>query len=195
MPDRRDFLASSGSVLSGAWLARFAPLIAMTQACARDAMREGRPFVTFTEQEGADFDAFAARIVPSGDTPGAREAGSVHFADLALGRELSELLPIVRRGLESLTSRASEGYGAASFSELDEADQDEIVGAVEQEDPGFFFMGRTLVVLGLVTNPEYGGNRDKVGWRLIGFEDSYGHQPPFGYYDRDEHRTAAGDDA
>jgi gluconate 2-dehydrogenase gamma chain len=195
MPDRRDFLASSGSALSGAWLARFAPLVAMTQACASDAMREGRPFASFTEQEGADFDAFAARIVPSGETPGAREAGSVYFADQALDGTLSDLLPIVRGGLEGLTRRASEGYGATSFAELDDAQQDAIIGAVEQEDPGFFFMGRTLVVLGLVTNPEYGGNRDKVGWALIGFDDAYRHDPPFGYYDRNEHGASTGDGA
>ena len=29
----------------------------------------------------------------------------------------------------------------------------------------------------------YGGNRDRVGWKLIGFEDRMAYQPPFGYYD------------
>ena len=33
--------------------------------------------------------------------------------------------------------------------------------------------------------PEYGGNRDGVGWKLLGFEDQHVFQPPFGYYDRD----------
>ena len=33
--------------------------------------------------------------------------------------------------------------------------------------------------------PAYGGNRDGVGWKLIGFEDRHVFQPPFGYYDRD----------
>ena len=195
MTTRRDFLSSSGSALGGAWLARFAPLIAATQACASDAMRQGLPFTTFSEPEGADFDAFAARIVPSDDTPGAREAGSVYFADQALGRELADLLPIVRGGLEGLARRATEQFGAPSFSDLSEDQQDEIIGAVEAEDPAFFFFGRTLVTLGLVTNPEYGGNRDKVGWELIGFEDSYRYEPPFGYYDRNEHGGAGEGDA
>ena len=34
-------------------------------------------------------------------------------------------------------------------------------------------------------SPEYGGNRDGVGWRMIGFVDEHAFQPPFGYYDRD----------
>jgi hypothetical protein len=33
--------------------------------------------------------------------------------------------------------------------------------------------------------PAYGGNRDGVGWKLIGFEDEHVFHPPFGYYDRD----------
>jgi hypothetical protein len=42
-----------------------------------------------------------------------------------------------------------------------------------------------LTVLGLFTMPSYGGNRDGIGWALIGFEDQHAFQPPFGYYDRD----------
>jgi gluconate 2-dehydrogenase gamma chain len=184
-------------VVGGAWLARLAPLIAATQACAADAIEEGRPFVTFSEREGADFDAFAARIVPTDDTPGAREAGAVHFADRALDTFLSDLLPIVRAGLGSLNERVRSTFpGTEAFADLSEARQDEVIGAVEREDPAFFFFGRTLVMLGLVTNPELGGNRDKLGWQLIGFEDAFAYQPPFGYYDRDEHGgpTAEGAD-
>jgi hypothetical protein len=29
-----------------------------------------------------------------------------------------------------------------------------------------------------------GGNRDEVGWKLIGFEDKFHFEPPFGYYDK-----------
>lgn len=193
MTTRRDFLSTSSSAAAAAWLTRFAPFVAATQACASEAMRDDLGFTTFTEREGAVFDAFAARIVPGGDTPGAREAGSVYFADQALGTFLEEVLPIVRGGLADLDERARAAEsGAEGFAELDESAQDEIVGAVETENPGFFFFGRTLVTLGLVTNPEYGGNREGVGWALIGFEDSYRYEPPFGYYDRDEHGTTAG---
>jgi hypothetical protein len=33
--------------------------------------------------------------------------------------------------------------------------------------------------------PKYGGNHDKAGWKLLGFEDRHVWQPPFGYYDKD----------
>lgn len=190
MTDRREFLSTSGSLVGGAWLMRLSPFIAALQACTSEAMRDGLPFVTFTEREGADFDAFAARIVPTDDTPGAREAGSVYFADQALGGVLSDLLPMVRGGLAAMDERVRETFPDAdgeAFADLPEARQDEIITAIETEDPGFFFFARTLVLIGLVGNPEYGGNRDGVGWTLLGFEDTYRYEPPFGYYDRNEH--------
>lgn len=33
--------------------------------------------------------------------------------------------------------------------------------------------------------PKYGGNRDGIGWKLLGFEIQHSFQPPFGFYDRD----------
>ena len=36
---------------------------------------------------------------------------------------------------------------------------------------------------GFLSNPEDGGNKDGVGWKLIGFDGAPTHTPPFGYYD------------
>ena len=187
-PTRRDFVATSSSALGGAWLLGLGPLIAMTQACARDALRDGAGFVVFTPREAADFEALSARILPTDDTPGAREAGSVYFADRALDTFAADLLPIVRGGLGSLDERVGATFAdAGAFADLDETRQDQIVGTTEQEDPGFFFFARALVMMGVVSNPEYGGNRAGVGWGLLGFEPTFQYQPPFGFYDRDEH--------
>jgi hypothetical protein len=38
-------------------------------------------------------------------------------------------------------------------------------------------------VLGLLALPSYGGNADKLGWKLVGFVDQHAWQPPFGHYD------------
>jgi gluconate 2-dehydrogenase gamma chain len=189
-PTRRDFLSASGSFAGGAWLAGLAPLIAATQACAADARRDGLPFTTFTEREGADFDALAGRILPADETPGAREAGAVYFADRALGSFMETLLPEIRAGLARLHERAVTA-ASRPFAELSEARQDELVAVVERDDPAFFSFARSLVVLGMVSDPSHGGNRDGIGWEMIGFEDDFAYQPPFGYYDRDEHGTSA----
>ena len=191
-PTRREFVATSGSAAGAAWLMRLAPVMAALQACAAEVDRSAGVFVTFTGREAADFEAFAARIVPTDDTPGATEAGVVHFADRALESVLADMLAPVRGGLAAMNERVVTAYpDAETLADLDEGAQDVIVGATEQEDPGFFFVARILVTLGLVTNPQHGGNRDGVGWELIGFPPTYSYQPPFGYYDRDEHGTPA----
>lgn len=188
---RRNFLAKSGAAAGGAWLLGITPFIEANRLYARAAARRGLPFATFTERESADFDAFAARIIPTDDTPGAREAGCVHFADRALETFLSDLLPIIRGGLESMNERVASMYaGRQVFARLAEDQQDAIITAIEQEDPGFFFFAKTLVTIGFVANPAYGGNQDKIGWKHIGFEDGFVYQPPFGYYDRNEHGPA-----
>jgi hypothetical protein len=55
----------------------------------------------------------------------------------------------------------------------------------EVETTAFFATVRRLTLLGLVAMPKYGGNHDKAGWKLLGFEDRHVWQPPFGYYDKD----------
>ena len=49
----------------------------------------------------------------------------------------------------------------------------------------FFSTTRLLTLLGMFSLPEYGGNRDGLGWKLLGFEDAHVFTSPFGYYDRD----------
>ena len=53
------------------------------------------------------------------------------------------------------------------------------------EQTEFFELLRTHTLYGFLGNPSYGGNRDRVGWKLIGFEDRMVFQHPFGYYDTD----------
>ncbi len=185
---RREFLARSGAATGGAWMLRVAPFLAATQACATDAADNGLAFTTFSPREGADFEAFSSRIVPSDDTPGAREAGVVHFADQALGTFFDEVAPLIRGGLADLSDWVAENRPEAGhFSEMSDAEQDEVMAVLEQEDPGFFGFARMLVLMGLLADAQHGGNKDDVGWDLIGFEKSFAYLPPFGYYDRDEH--------
>jgi len=49
----------------------------------------------------------------------------------------------------------------------------------------FFATVRFLTIAGMFCLPSQGGNRDHIGWQLIGFEGPYPTQPPFGYYDAD----------
>ncbi len=51
-------------------------------------------------------------------------------------------------------------------------------------------VGLTSSLAGMFAMPSYGGNRDHVGWSLLGFPHQHAWQPPFGHYDAQE----SGDD-
>lgn len=172
-------------MLGGAWLVGLEPVLEATRAYARSAAAGQVALETFTPREAADFDAFAARIMPTDDTPGAREAGVVYFADRALGSFLGDLLPMIQGGLADLAGRAGAVEpSAVGFADIGDEVQDGILREVEADPTGqFFFLGRILVMLGMFSDPALGGNRSQIGWRLLGFEDRFVFEPPFGYYD------------
>ena len=47
----------------------------------------------------------------------------------------------------------------------------------------FFLTVREHTLTGMFASPKHGGNFNKAGWKLIGFEDTLNFKAPFGYYD------------
>ncbi|HJZ74499.1 MAG TPA: gluconate 2-dehydrogenase subunit 3 family protein [Vicinamibacterales bacterium] len=134
--------------------------------------------------DAADIEAVAAQIVPSDDSPGAREAGVIFFIDRALATSFSRLAGDYRAHLAAFQAGYRERHpGAASFASLTAEQQIDHLNSIEQTP--FFTTTRLLTLLGMFSLPAYGGNRDDIGWKLIGFEDRHVFSPPFGYYDRD----------
>jgi gluconate 2-dehydrogenase gamma chain len=87
--------------------------------------------------------------------------------------------------LQELKQSCSEKFAPVKlFSQLGPAQQIESLKSIEKTE--FFEAARTHTVIGFLANAEYGGNKDQVGWKLIGFEDEFSFEPPFGYYDRPE---------
>ena len=128
-------------------------------------------------------EAIAAQIIPTDDTPGAREAGVVYFVDRALATFFSRLAGAFRAQLHEfqLTCKAAHP-DATSFAALSSDRQIEFLTRVEHTP--FFGAMHLLTLFGMFSTPAYGGNRDGAGWKLLGFEDMHAFQPPFGYYDR-----------
>ncbi|MGH7704126.1 MAG: gluconate 2-dehydrogenase subunit 3 family protein, partial [Gemmatimonadales bacterium] len=91
-------------------------------------------------------------------------------------------------GLAEVAQQAWALPAAGSFAALDAASQIAVMQGLEIAQPEFFEAARVATITAMFANPEYGGNQDKAGWRLIGFEDRFIWQPPFGYYDREETR-------
>ena len=155
---------------------------ALAHAAAITSGAQPERFEVFTPAEAADIRAIAARIVPTTETPGATEAGVVYFIDKAFAGfakgELTEFRGVLQGLLPVVRTRRP---GAASFAALSTADQDAVL--LEIEPKPFFGWIRSLVMMGMFADPKYGGNRDGVGWTLIGFENAMTHTAPFGYYD------------
>jgi gluconate 2-dehydrogenase gamma chain len=129
-----------------------------------------------------DITAIAAHIVPSDDGPGATEAGAVYFIDRALTTFAADRQTAYRDGLADLNSRRRNLFPeSASFADLSQAKQAQLLHAIETTD--FFLLLRTHTVLAWLGSPEYGGNRNSVGWKYIGFDDAGFFEPPFGHYD------------
>jgi gluconate 2-dehydrogenase gamma chain len=158
--------------------------IASAQQHAHEAAQSSTPppFQTLDAVMAAELDAITSQIIPSTDGPGAHEAGIVYFIDRALATFDSDLRESYRTGMASVQQKRKELFpDSASVAALKSEQQIQLIHAIEKTD--FFELLRTHTLYGFLGNPSYGGNRDKVGWKLIGFEDRGAFQPPFGYYD------------
>jgi gluconate 2-dehydrogenase gamma chain len=128
----------------------------------------------------------AEQIIPSDDTPGAREARVIRFMDLSLASFAASELPLFRRGVHELTTAARRlDPTAKSFAALSGGAQIQLLRTLEASGSPFFESVRVATINGMFANPEYGGNFEKAGWKLIGFEDRFSWGPPFGDYDRE----------
>ena len=180
----------------------------------------------FDAHQRATIEAAMARIIPTDDQPGAREAGTVEFVDRYLsGLEFiyakpdgsgfeklegkraqawQQRIEILRakyvEGIKELDRRSQSRF-AADFVQLPAEQQDGILNDMERParrveaelteaqavagfapvEPAlqqtnaeieldFFPLLALHTRQGFYADPIYGGNKDRVGWKLIGFE-------------------------
>ncbi len=182
--NRRDFIFGLGGAAAAAWLATHGCELRAIAAYAASVAPE-QPYEFFTPDQARDFDAISAQIVPTDDTPGAREAHVVRFLDRSFATIFKEFQPRFQNDFKLLGDAVAEKTpGSRSFAALSDADQIAFLTAFEKTNPVSFGFFRGGTMLGMFSHPMHGGNFNKVGWKLIGFEDRYSWAPPFGYYDR-----------
>ena len=180
---RRLFLQGSGTVAGGVLARAGIPaFIAATQA-ACTARTEGAAFENISSAEAREFEAIAARIFPTTDTPGAREAGVIWFIDKTYGSIYEEYLADDRALLADFQSGVATMYsGAELFSDLDEADQDTYLKSRERTE--FFETVHFKTLAGVFGSSSWGGNQNNIGWKLVGMDGPpHAWSYPFGYYD------------
>ncbi len=183
---RRLFVTKSCAGIGSAWMLANLPEILLAQEHAHRAAQSGAPvkFDFFTPEQAAEVEAIAAQIIPTDDTPGAREARVIYFIDRALMTFAAVEREVLVKGLKQLQSQVKKQFKPAKkFAELGSEQQIGLLKTIEKSP--FFESVRILTIVGMFANPEYGGNHDQIGWKLIGFEDRFFFKPPFGFYDRD----------
>jgi gluconate 2-dehydrogenase gamma chain len=183
---RRDFLRATGGAIGAAWLGvQWTDIAAAAEhAHAAATGSISHEFKVLTPAQARDVEAIASQIVPSGTTPGAREAGAVYFIDHVNAGIFAQGAPEFLAGLGAFQQDFAASHpGTGQFADLDAAAQLAYLKSVDKTP--FFSAMRFLTVAGMLALPSYGGNENKLGWKMVGFVDQHAWSPPFGHYDRD----------
>jgi gluconate 2-dehydrogenase gamma chain len=130
------------------------------------------------DDDSATVAAFAERLMPGApNKPGATDAGVLNYIDLALAGAYADQQDFYRRGLAALDGYCRATHNAP-FAKLDAGKQDAVIAALEQgkatgfswpSAQAFFNTVRTHTMEGMFADPVYGGNKDFLGWVLVGF--------------------------
>jgi gluconate 2-dehydrogenase gamma chain len=156
-------------------------------------------YVFFNPAEAAFIEAAVARLIPKDETgPGALEAGVPNYIDKQLGGAWGAGERLYRSGPWRPGSR-SQGYQLpftpvelfrtairainqkANFAGLPAKEQDAFLDSLQKgsDDLGgvpsnvFFESLLEVTIEGFFADPAYGGNRDMVAWKMIGFPGAY----------------------
>lgn len=175
-PSRRSLLRGAGllgaAVASGPMTGAAA---AQTPAASAISVREA--LENLTALEAGTLEAATSRILPSdANGPGAFEARAVHYIDRCLGGHLRGSSDAYSAGLSALHEHAMQRHGT-TFAELNGVQQDGLLTAMEAgelegfvpDSSGFFELLRDHTIEGTFSDPYHGGNRDFVGWDLLGY--------------------------
>ena len=179
---RRDFLSQLSGGLSSSWLAAQWPLILAASQVACTAKEQSLALKNFEPADGRDIEAIASQIIPTDETPGAREAGVIYFIDEAVGGFMAGAAGMIAAGLSELNATLPDG---SRFADLGNGAQMRAMETLERKP--LFFVLRFLTLAGMFALPDHGGNENELGWQLLGFDHRHHWQPPFGFYDVGHH--------
>jgi gluconate 2-dehydrogenase gamma chain len=181
--ERREFLENmAGTAMVGFFGASLTDMRRAGAYAASVAAQE--PYEFLTADQARLFDAVSAQIVPTDDTPGAREAHVVRFVDHALATFLKGRRGTITGALADLDKFSRAAKGKLAFDNRSAADQTAVLLEFEKKKNQSFNVLRGATMAGMFSHPEHGGNFNRIGWKLIGYEDRYSWAAPFGFYDR-----------
>lgn len=182
---RREFMRrlQAAGVTAGAAVA-FADLLSGCRSRTESSAGPAPKALTASEFETVQ--AMTGRLLPTTDTPGAIEAGAAFYIDIALSGPYRSQLARYQAGLAPLNAHCTMRFGKP-FAALSADQQDGVLESLEKggvpgidEGERFFEMVWRHTMEGVFCEPNYGGNRDFVGWKLVGFPGQrYGYDDAY----------------
>jgi hypothetical protein len=133
-----------------------------------------------TEQQEQTLRAAVDRLIPADDYPGAWQSGVGDYLARQFEGDLRLVFNDYSTGLTALHAESIARF-QESFSNLSEADQDQALRLVEAGEVvttwavaprDFFNLLIRTTAEGFYSEPEQGGNRNAVSWKMIGFEEA-----------------------
>jgi gluconate 2-dehydrogenase gamma chain len=160
-------------------------LLGGTAACRKDEAHATARHVpevlttshlTFTDDEFEVVAAAVDRIIPKDGDPGALDANVPEYIDRMLQTpELHKMREDFVEGLGHLNKRARSMFAGRTFTTLKADEKDDVLRGYKDSAPDsgeahFYELLVTLTLEGFLGDPTYGGNRNRVGWALVGFD-------------------------
>jgi len=177
-------------------------------APAADDTKAQRPtYLFFNSEEAAFIEAAVARLIPSdSEWGGAIEAGVPNYIDKQLAGAWGAGERLYRSGpwqpgtpsqgyqlpytpaelFHTALAAINKSLARTPFADMNDAQQDTYLASLEKGDvdlggvPSEIFFAQLWqsTLEGFFSDPVYGGNRDMISWRMIGFPGAYAS-----YYD------------
>lgn len=150
-----------------------------TAAIVRLGQAAPSKYRSFSEEEAAMLIAMCEQIIPRDDTPGATDAGVIHYIDRQLASALSRHQRTYHAGLASFRNTCLKVY-QKPFEQLAWEKQTEALKLIESgkapkelwsgepTQQAFFNLVIEHTMQGFYGSPRHGGNRDYVSYRMLG---------------------------
>lgn len=131
----------------------------------------------FNDTQERTLKAAMDRLIPEDDFPGAWDTGCGGYLCGQLNAQLEYMTTMYCAGLDGLEAEARAEF-AKGFAEISAEQQDDLLGRVETNDvraewatpPAAFFSALVNhTAEGYYADPGQGGNRDRISWKMIGF--------------------------
>ena len=163
--NRRDFIKSAGMAFGS---------ILLFPSCLKRATNAYR---FFTPEEANCIVAFCEQIIPKDESPGATDAGVIHYIDRQLAGVFHYDQETYRNGIKRLQDLCTKNYGKA-FEKLIFDEQTNILKKMESNQlsaaewpsdkpADFFNLVRSHTMQGFYGSPIHGGNKDYMSFEML----------------------------